>query len=242
MKKKVLSLIVILALMLTFTAAASAEHLSGKSGWIVEFVKGDKMVSNFSSADIADAASNLQPGDDITFTVTLANTSGKTIDWYMLNEIIRSLEDTQKNASGGAYSYLLTYRSSAGITNTLYDSNTVGGEQATANPAIEGLKEVDSNLKNYMYLETMQTGRNGVVTLKVSLEGESQGNGYQDSMADLRLRFAVEITPGTPVVKTGDESIRLLPWYIAMGATGLLFIVFAATGLRQRKRKEGESK
>ena len=239
--KKILSLILILALMLMIPLSASAEHLSGRSDWIVEYIKGDKMVSNFSSQDIADAASNLQPGDDITFTITLANTSGKTVDWYMLNEILKSLEDTQKNARGGAYSYLLSYKSSAGATSTLYDSDTVGGVQEKENTAIRGLKEVDSNLKKYMYLESMQSGRNGVVSLKVSLEGESQGNGYQNSIADLRLRFAAEVTGGT-VVKTGDDSIRLLPWYIGMTVTGILFAVFAVTGLRQKKRKGGESK
>ena len=243
MNKKLISLLVILALMLTMTAAASADHLSGKAGWLVEFVKGDKMVSNFTSNDIADAASNLQPGDDITFTITMANTSGKTIDWYMLNEILKSLEDTGKhNPSGGAYSYLLTYRSSAGTVTTLYDSDTVGGEQSVVNTAIEGLKEVDSNLKSYMYLETMQSGRTGIVTLKVSLDGESQGNVYQESIADLRLRFAAEVTPGYNIIKTGDDSIKLMPFYIGMVAAGLLFIVFAATGLREKKKKGGESK
>ena len=172
-----------------------------------------------------------------------ANTSGKTIDWYMLNEILKSLEDTGKhNPSGGAYSYLLTYRSSGGTVTTLYDSDTVGGEQSVVNTAIEGLKEVDSNLKSYMYLETMQSGRTGIVTLKVSLDGESQGNVYQESIADLRLRFAAEVTPGYNIIKTGDDSIKLMPFYIGMVAAGLLFIVFAATGLLEKKKKGGESK
>ena len=105
------------------------------------------------------------PGDDITFTITLKNSSGKTADWYVLNEIVNSLEDTQKKAAGGAYSYLLTYAPSAGTPVTLFDSNKVGGELKENEP--EGLHGVDTALKNYIALETMRTGKSGVVTLKV---------------------------------------------------------------------------
>ena len=57
-----------------------------------------------------------------------------------------------------------------------------------------------------------------------------------------RLRFAAEVTPGYNIIKTGDDSIKLMPFYIGMVAAGLLFIVFAATGLREKKKKGGESK
>ena len=196
MKKKVFAFIVVLSLILTLPLAVYADHLSGGSGWTVEFTKDEKLESNFSSSSIADAARGLQPGDDLTVTIRLINSSGKTADWYMLNEIIRSLEDTQTNAAGGAYAYQLTYAPSVGQLVTLYDSETVGGELKGTEP--EGLKEVDSALKNYMALETMRSGNSGTVTLKVSLDGETQGNSYQDSLADLRMRFAVELTSYKP--------------------------------------------
>ena len=240
MKKKVFAFIVVLSLILALPLTVSADHLSGGSGWTVEFTKDEKLVSNFSSSSLADEARGLQPGDDITFTITLKNSSGKTADWYMLNEIVRSLEDTQKNAAGGAYTYLLTYAPSAGSPITLYDSNKVGGELKGSEP--EGLKEVDSALKNYMALETMKTGASGVVTLKVALDGETQGNSYQDTLADLRLRFAVEVTPTGKIIKTGDESMNVSPFYIGMAVSGLLFMVLAVDGLRQRKKQGGESK
>ncbi len=240
MKKNILAFILIFSLLLALPLAVSADHLKGGSGWTVEFVQGDKLVSNFKSSAIADMASNLQPGDDITFTITLKNSSGKTADWYILNEIINSLEDTQSKAAGGAYSYLLTYTPSVGSSVTLYDSDTVGGELKGSEP--EGLHGVDTALKNYIALETMRTGKSGVVTLKVSLDGESQGNSYQDSIADLRLRFAVEITPIGKIIKTGDESINVSPFYIGMAVAGLLFMVLAVDGLLQRKKQGGESK
>lgn len=240
MKKKVFAFIVVLSLILTLPLAVYADHLSGGSGWTVEFTKDEKLESNFSSSSIADAARGLQPGDDLTVTIRLINSSGKTADWYMLNEIIRSLEDTQANAAGGAYAYQLTYAPSVGALVTLYDSETVGGELNGTEP--EGLKEVDSALKNYMALETMRSGNSGTVTLKVSLDGETQGNSYQDSLADLRMRFAVEVTPIGKIIKTGDESMNVSPFYIGMAVSGLLFLVLAVDGLRQRKKQGVESK
>ena len=242
MKKNILSLILVLAVMLMMTVSASADSQTGKDGWTVEFTVGNKMVSNFKGSEIADAASNLQPGDDITFTITLKNTSGNAVNWYMLNRIINSLEDTQSKASGGAYSYLLTYTTSAGGTITLYDSDTVGGELSTGSTVPVGLNEVESNLKNYMWLETMYSGRSGVVNLKVALDGESQGNSYQDSLADLQMRFAAEVVPTRTVVKTGDETMKLLPFYIGMAVAGILFIGLALEGIHQRKKKGGEEK
>ena len=240
MKKKVFAFIVVLSLILTLPLAVYADHLSGGSGWTVEFTKDEKLESNFSSSSIADAARGLQPGDDLTVTIRLINSSGKTADWYMLNEIIRSLEDTQANAAGGAYTYQLTYAPSVGQLVTLYDSETVGGELNGSEP--EGLNEVDSALKNYMALETMRSGNSGTVTLKVSLDGETQGNSYQDSLADLRMRFAVELTPIGKIIKTGDESMNVSPFYIGMAVSGLLFLVLAVDGLRQRKKQGVESK
>ena len=240
MKKKVFAFIVVLSLILTLPLAVCADHLSGGSDWTVEFTKDEKLESNFSSSSIADAARGLQPGDDLTVTIRLINSSGKTADWYMLNEIIRSLEDTQANAAGGAYTYQLTYAPSVGQLVTLYDSETVGGELNGSEP--EGLNEVDSALKNYMALETMRSGNSGTVTLKVSLDGETQGNSYQDSLADLRMRFAVELTPIGKIIKTGDESMNVSPFYIGMAVSGLLFLVLAVDGLRQRKKQGVESK
>ena len=240
MKKKVFAFIVVLSLILSLPLAVYADHLSGGSGWTVEFTKDEKLESNFSSSSLADAARGLQPGDDLTVTIRLINSSGKTADWYMLNEIIRSLEDTQTNAAGGAYAYQLTYAPSVGQLVTLYDSETVGGELNGSEP--EGLNEVDSALKNYMALETMRSGNSGTVTLKVSLDGETQGNSYQDSLADLRMRFAVELTPIGKIIKTGDESMNVSPFYIGMAVSGLLFLVLAVDGLRQRKKQGVESK
>ena len=92
------------------------------------------------------------------------------------------------------------------------------------------------------YMDKLTTGQGGVVELKILLDGETQGNSYQDSLADLRMRFAVELTPIGKIIKTGDESMNVSPFYIGMAVSGLLFLVLAVDGLRQRKKQGVESK
>ena len=202
---------------------------------------------------IAAAASN--PEIKKSFTVTVLKKAVRkiriTAETKKLDLNGRKTVTLQAKASPSAASQAVRWKSSdpkvvkiseKGVATAIYDSNTVGGEQDPENKAIRGLKEVESNLKNYFFLETMQNNKSGLLTLKVSLEGETQGNNYQDSQADIAVRFAVEVTPGSYIIKTGDEPMQLLPWYIGMAAAGILFVVLAVTGLRQRKRKEEESK
>jgi len=237
MKRKFAAFLLILCLMLALPMAASAETLNGASDWVVTFTTANRIVSNFGETAIDDTLRNLQPGDTANFKITVLNSSGKTIDWYMQNSVIKSLEDSSA-ASGGAYSYILTYTTSAGTGRELYNSNTVGGEDS---PAGAGLNEINrTELKDWIFLEQMATGRSGVVNLQVSLEGESQGNNYQDTMADLRMKFAAEIVPTRTIVKTGDEGTELKPIYIGMAAAGVLVLGLAIEGAVQNKKKRGQ--
>lgn len=237
MKRKFAAFLLILCLMLALPMAASAETLNGASDWVVTFTTANRIVSNFGETAIDDTLRNLQPGDTANFKITVLNSSGKTIDWYMQNSVIKSLEDSSA-ASGGAYSYILTYTTSAGAGRELYNSNTVGGEDS---PAGAGLNEINrTELKDWIFLEQMATGRSGVVNLQVSLEGESQGNNYQDTMADLRMKFAAEIVPTRTIVKTGDEGTELKPIYIGMAAAGVLVLGLAIEGAVQNKKKRGQ--
>lgn len=114
--KKVILTILILALTASLGTSVYADHLYGEDGWTVTYTKDGEMTSNF--GDLNEASEKLQPGDDITFTVTLKNEDSGDTNWYMSNEVLQSLEDSS-NASGGAYSYLLTY---SGKSTPLYDS------------------------------------------------------------------------------------------------------------------------
>ena len=237
MKRKFAAFLLILSLMLVLPLAASAETLNGGSDWTVTFTTANRMVSNFGETAIDDTLRNMQPGDTANFKVTVLNSGGKTIDWYLQNSVIKSLEDSSE-ASGGAYSYILTYTTSAGSSRELYNSNTVGGENSATSGAGEGLKEINSTeLKDWIFLEEMATGRSGVVNLQVKLEGESQGNSYQDTMADIRLKFAAEVVPTRTIVRTGDEGTELKPLYLGMAGAGVLSLLLAVDGAVQNKKK-----
>lgn len=231
---------------------AKAEDYFGKEGWSVSFTAENAMESNFRTADMNDAVSGLQPGDSITFGLDLKNENQDATDWYMTNKVLYSLEDRSANSgtAGGAYTYVLTYKDHVGTETVLFSSDTVGGENVSAGG--EGLHEATGALEEYFYLDTLTNGQAGRIQLVVSLDGETQGNDYQDTLADLQMNFAVELNvtptdeevPGEPtrranIVRTSDES-DLGGLFIAMTASGVLLLAMAVYSLRQgRKEKKG---
>lgn len=255
MKKKWLASV--LALLLAVTPiTAYAEDFSGGDGWKVSF-DGKKMTSTFKNTDIDDKIYEMEPGDTVDFHIQLKNEYKQTTDWYMTNKVLKSLEDVQTVAEGGAYSYILTYIKQDGTKETLYSSEEVGGE--TKNASGEGLHQATNSLKDYFYLDRLKSGQSGEITLKVKLEGETQGNTYQDTLAKLQMNFAVELvddstTPGTPdnptktppkkspsrtTVKTGDNSRVLLYSVIALIA-GLVCAGAVVYNVRQNREDAEE--
>ena len=224
MKKKLLSLL-LSASLLTFAALpVQAEIVHGDSSWGVTFTTEAKMESSFKTVDLNDVIHNMQPGDTAV------------------------LEDAAKAAAGGAYTYILTYKDAKGATKTLFSSDTVGGENTIGGG---GLNEVNSALKDYFYLDTLSSGQSGSVELTVALDGETQGNDYQNTLADLQVNFAVQLndtaTPNQPSkntstwVKTGDDT-NLVPYFIAAGAGGVLLLGLGAYSISMRKKdKKGEA-
>ena len=192
----------------------------------------------------------------------------------MTNEVLQSLEETTgSNASGGAYEYELAYTDPNGVQEVLFTSDTVGGEN---NGSRVGLKSATSGLEDYLYLDTLNPGQRGVITLRVALDGETQGNDYQNTLARLQMNFAVDTTTinnqtvtrvvdesgdpilvddnGNPVVadddsssartrivRTGDEN-DLLPFIIAAGLSGLLLLLLAVYGVKERRKQKGGAK
>lgn len=245
MKRKILTALLCLVLLAGLAVTARAESFTGGDGWQVAFTADNRMESSFRTADLDDAVSGLQPGDDILFTLRLRNDNAVETDWYMTNRVLYSLEDRSSNAatSGGAYTYYLAYTDVTGEEKVLFSSDTVGGEHASA--AGEGLHEATDALKDFFFLDSLTTGQEGTITLRVALEGETQGNDYQDTLADLAMSFAVALkdnVPDTPriIVQTGDRR-NLLPYYVAMAVSGVLLLLLALDNVRRRrkaKRKE----
>lgn len=261
MGKRIFSLILMGVLFVAGAACVRAETSYGSDDWNVRFTEDKKMVSSFKSSDLDDTIYGLQPGDKAVLTVKLKNENSTATDWYMTNKVLYSLEDRSKNSAtgGGAYTYKLTYKGKSGEARTLFDSDTVGGETTTA--AGEGLHGATNALKDYFYLDTLAKGETGTITLEVALDGETQGNDYQDTLADLQMNFAVELndtgnrpdggtndgggsssstTRRRQVVRTGDET-DLTPYILASTISGALLLIFAVWSRQEsKKKKEGQ--
>lgn len=238
----VVLMMLVLPLALAFPATAMAEHLKGSNNWSVTFGTDAKMTDTFSSSEWTDDIRGLEPGDDITFTVTLNHKHPTACDWYMSNEVLKSLEAGA--AEGSAYSYKLTYTGPTSSTSrTLYDSSTVGGDDTS------GLMDATSAMDDFLYLDNLKQGQTGKVELVVGLDGETEGNAYFDTLAQLKMKFAVELnepskttttttstTSRTPV-QTGDNT-DLFPFYVAMVVSGALLAVLGGASLRARRREQ----
>lgn len=198
MKKKILGMLALTAMLAASTMTASAETIEGEKDWSVSFTDKNKMVSNFTTADLNEIVSGMQPGDEAIFEIALTNKNSKKTDWYMSNKVLYSLEDRSINSKtgGGAYTYKLTYTDKDGEVTVLFDSDTVGGEKVS--PAGEGLHAATDALEDFFYLDTLSKGHNGQISLTVALDGETQGNDYQNTLADLQMQFAVEMSRNRP--------------------------------------------
>ena len=255
--RRFLSLFVALVVALALPLVARAEDLDGGS-YSVTYTSGGNMEDDYSSSEYASRVSNLQPGDSITFTVVAHHENSTTADWYLTNEVIKSLEEG--DASGSAYGYKLTYEGPGG-NSTLYESEKVGGTGSAA-----GLAEATSALdgEDFIYLDTLGQGMEGTVKLKVTLDGETEGNAYFNTFARVKLAFAVEANPEadpsdpnnpttttttrrtstrrssrTALAKTGDPTSNL-PLYLAAAGAGVLCVALAIRAFRSRRDDEGD--
>ncbi len=256
MKKRILCLVLGLVLTAGMSMTALAEEHQGAAGWQAEF-NGKDIVSNFDNTLIADSVTQVLPGDSIELNVTIKNSDSRETDWYMTNEILSTLEDAQASASEGAYEYRLTYTNSDGVATDLYSSDSIGGtNMGSAGP--EGLMQIDGAAGDYFYLERLKQGETGRVTLWLRVDGETQGNGYQKTLAQLQMNFAVEVVPeavvrtevnhrvnrvsgGTQVVttvQTGDTAPLMIWSAVALGCGVILFVVGMAAWKRNREKGE----
>ena len=258
-----------------FCSDAFADHLEGKSGLYCKFTKDKKMETNFKTA-FDDENLTLQPGDDITFHISLENEYSGTATWYMTNEVINSFEQGQGahtggeegGTTGGVYEYVLTYVKPDGSSVVLYDSKVLGGTGLSEElqSRLGGLREATDELKDYFYLDDLTSGQKAGITLNIALDGETQGNAYQDTLADLQMNFAVELpttptptptvtptpsgsgsstnrssTSSTSVVKTGDET-NLRGYFIAAAVAGGVLLVLGILSVRYRRKMKEDDK
>ena len=232
MKRKGILMILTIVALLAFPCMAFADDLTWDT-LNVEY-NGEELVSDYSAGDVAAAINDIQPGDTMTLKVVVTNSSDKDISVWMSNSILQSLEDNG-TATDGAYTYRLT---SDRQEEAIYDS-MVGGSDTTGGV---GLYQTDNALEEFFYLTDLAAGDSTTVTLVISLDGNTQGNTYQEATATIALEFAVEeaatTNPPTPTPHTGDE-FPLLPVCLVTGISGLVLLALALG--RMRRAKGGEA-
>ena len=218
-----------------------AETYKNNSDWRVTFTKNKDMVETYNTKDFTDIFQKAEPGDTVTIKVSQKNNYSKSTDWYMHNDVLRTLEQGCV-AANGAYSYKLTYTNPGGQTKVLYDSKKVGGgKNGKVSAAGQGLKEATNSLQDWFYMDTLKPGQKSFVTLQIKLEGQTQSNIYQNTLGQVELQWAVELTgsgnnPNN--VKTGD-SMNMLLWAIIAFICGIIILIILITSLRRRKDEGG---
>lgn len=196
MKRKMFCLVLLVGLLVSgsMTAYATGDTGDKTGNWQVTFTAAGKMEDNLGD-DVNDKLAAMQPGDEIKASVTLTNANSGSTDWYMKNNVVKSMEKTlagtATEANGGAYSYKLTYYPPVGDPTVLYTSEKVGGDN---NNGLWDL-ETDEKLSEYFYLGNLASGQSARVELTVGLDGETQGNSYQLQAANLSMNFAAELRP-----------------------------------------------
>ena len=154
------------------------------NGFVVTYENG-KLEGDYSAGEIENEVSGMQPGDTASFGVALYNGEEGPTQWYMKNTIVKSMEE-ESSAAGGAYAYKLTYVSPAGEARVLFDSAALGGEGSA------GLHEAET----------------GEILLEIGLDGESQGNSYMTTFANLSMNFAVMPEPEAVSGGGGSRTVR----------------------------------
>ena len=225
---------------------------------------GKKIISE-NTDQIANRVTNLQPGDDVSFTVRYRNDYSKSTDWYMENEILKTLEKASANrisgvgtAEHGAYTYELIHIDKNGVRTLLFSNEEVGGDAVAG--GMEGLEQATNALDEWFYIETLGPGEAGQVVLNVAFDGETQVNDYMDTDGSLAVRFAVEIdevtpppsgtptptpTPGTPgnpglpAVKTGDPTNAKLLFGMLIAGIVLLIVALCLRKRESDKYRNG---
>ena len=231
MKKHMMTVLLVL-LMMVFPATVFAADAGSVT------YNGSKLVNEFKTIDVSD----MQPGDSQTYTIKIKNDSKDETDWWISNEVLQTLEESA-NASGGAYTYILQYNGT-----DIYNNDTVGGENTDHGV---GLKNATNAMEDFFFLDTLAPGGTGEVTLTVALDGESQGNSYQDAAGEIQLVFGVEpreTVQEEPVppkkhtpdqkVKTGDDS-NMMPYYIVAIVAGLTLLLLALGRMKRTRKEDG---
>ncbi|MBQ1477604.1 MAG: hypothetical protein IIZ33_05620 [Erysipelotrichaceae bacterium] len=239
MMKKIVTVLSLLLLLLPSYRVKAEHYPEIETDFTVTF-NGTALTGNYDEASINKALQGMEPGDTADLEFTIKNTHKEAISYWMSNDILKSFEDGSK-ASGGAYSYELRYKDSEGKEKTIYSSKAVGGE----GNQLVGLHEATDALDSLFLLEELPSGKEGVLTIHIELDGETQTNIYQDTLARLRVNFAVEL-PDEKIIRvkvpktSGSRLAEAIPvevHFLLGGISFLLTVFLGSLLLKDRKEK-----
>ena len=191
MLRRILISVFAFTLMIPLICVKAETYPLEDPGWQVVF-NGKKLESNYDEASINEALQGMEPGDTADLEFTLFNGYKEAVNWWMGNEVLKSFEGKENKANGGSYIYELSYIDPSGEITELYSSKVVGGDTAEGTDP-KGLLEATEALDEYFLLGEIEPGMTAKVTLHIELDGETQNNSYQDTLARLKMIFAVEI-------------------------------------------------
>ena len=241
-RNKILILLTCAALMLFMAVPAFAVNYKLDDG-TCEF-DGDSLNANFDNGTLVDRIAGLEPGDSLEYTVTYSNDADVTVDYYMLAKTLQTLEESKDVAENGGYRFVLKDIGPNGET-VLFDNSKVGGDTIIAN--LEGLQQATNATQEYFHINQLKPGQSAKTYLRVEFEEETQANDYMDTIGDLRIAYAVELTPkkGGDVPKkkvyehnpkTGDTSDFLK--YILMMTAAVLVGLLAFISWRKDRKED----
>ena len=212
--------------------------------------------SNLEGVLLGTAFQGMAPGETRTECITLENRNEKTVDFYMSQETLRSLEKT-KQAYGGAYDFTLKVGTQEETATSVMDAlaggySTSGGDNQASR---DGLAEVDG-MEDYTYIATLEKGASTNLYLTLALNGEGIDStsqvDYTESVADIGMHFKVAevskepernvvtrtvttirnvVVPLADTVRTGDDTNIIL--YVAILGVGMVVTLLVA------KKKKG---
>ena len=133
-----------------------AEELTGSRDWLVEF-DGEEMQSNFSSQEMAEGDLWNSSGRHHGICRCPSRNSGKdAMDWYLSNEILKSLEE--RKPGGRRSLYLSSGLYGWGRRGDAPLRQQYGRRRGKAPRQGEGLHQATNALEDFLYLDQLDTG------------------------------------------------------------------------------------
>ncbi|MCR5641197.1 MAG: LPXTG cell wall anchor domain-containing protein [Lachnospiraceae bacterium] len=201
MKKKAWLWVAVAAVALNFGITAQA---AGTADLTVAYTAGEKM--EYTSGDLTGVFAGIAPGETKTATIEIQNNSNHAANISISQETVKALEDAS-TASGGAYSYDLTYVDAAGNTVSLLQ--TVAGGYSSGTASTAGLKDV-TELEDYTMISRLDSGDKTYVYLTLGVDGEGVKNAYKSTTAQIDLNFMASYVDSSTgkIVYVNTPSVR----------------------------------